>query len=110
MSPFIILLGLIPAGIIFFLGRYIGMTGYVEVLKNYDEKKTYDKKAFTLYVKNLMLFTALATACMVIVMFVLALLIKSIDFVSIAIVLYILLNLNYIIRLKLSHRKFEIKE
>ncbi|MCH4887760.1 hypothetical protein EZV73_09255 [Acidaminobacter sp. JC074] len=108
MSPFIILLGLIPSVIIFFLGRYIGMTQYVDVLKSYDEKKTYDKAAFALYVKKLMYFTAIATGVMCIVMLILALLIKTVDFVSIALVLYIILNLNYVIRLRMSGRKFEV--
>jgi len=109
MSPFIILLGLIPSVIIFFLGRYIGMTQYVDVLKSYDEKKTYDKVAFTLYVKKLMYFTSIATAAMCVVMLILALMIKTVDFISIALILYIVLNLNYVIRLRLSGRKFEVK-
>lgn len=110
MSPFIILLGLIPSVIIFFLGRYIGMTQYVEVLKNYDDKKKYDKAAYAAYVKNLMYFTSISTACMCLITFTLSMIMTTVDIMSIALILYILLNLNYIIRLKMSDKKFQLKE
>lgn len=110
MSPFIILLGLIPSGIIFFLGRYIGMTQYVDVLKNYDEKKQYDKPRYAAYVKKLMYFTSISTASMCVVTFVLSLIFKHVDVMSIALILYIVLTLNYVIRLRMSDKKFQIKE
>lgn len=108
MSPFYILLGFIPSAILFFLGRYIGNTGYVDVLKNYDEKKSYDKDAYAAYIKKLMVGSGLAIAVTCTIAFVVAWLVDF-DVFSVALILFIIINLQYVIRLKLSHRKFEIK-
>lgn len=110
MSPFLLLLFVIPGVIIFFLGRYIGNTGYVEVLKQYNEKKQYDKEGLTTYVYKLMTLTGGLTVITSIVAVILALLIKSVDFITIHILIYVIITLQYIIRLRFSCRKFEIKE
>jgi len=110
MSPFLILMFLAPSAIIFFLGRYIGKTQYVEVIKNYDEKKNYDKEALSKHVEQLMFLTSVVSATACIMSFILAWLIKSIDFVMIYLVIYAIVTIQYMIRLRFACRKFEIKE
>lgn len=110
MSPFLILMFLVPSGIIFFLGRYIGKTHYVEVIKNYDEKKKYDKEALSKHVEQLMFLTSVVSATACVMSFILAWFIKSIDFVMIYLVIYAIVTIQYMIRLRFACRKFEIKE
>jgi len=110
MSPFLILIFLVPSIIIFFLGRYIGKTQYVEVLKNYDDKKNYDKEALTKYVEKLMFITSVSTVVSCVVCFILAWIVTSVDFVTVFLVIYALITLQYVIRLRFSCKKYEIKE
>jgi uncharacterized membrane protein len=110
MSPFLILIFLVPSAIIFFLGRYIGNTQYVEVLKSYDDKKLYDKKGLSEYVRKLMYFTSIGTAVFCIVLLIAALVLKNSNAISIFLIVYGLLTVNYMIRLRLSCKKFETGE
>jgi putative flippase GtrA len=110
MSPFLILIFLVPSAIIFFLGRYIGNTQYVEVLKSYDDRKLYDKKGLSEYVRKLMYFTSIGTASFCIVFLLVALILKSSNAISFFLIVYALITVNYMIRLRLSCKKFEIGE
>jgi len=109
MSPFIILIFIVPGAIMFFLGLYIGKTGYVEVLKGYNEKLNYDRVGLTQYAKKLMSLTGLVTVVLCILFFILSIVIDPI-LVSVFLILYAVITMQYVIRLKFSCRKFEIKE
>lgn len=110
MSPFLILIFIVPSLIIFFLGRYIGKTQYVEVIKNYDEKKNYDKEALSKYVEQLMFLTSVISITACLISFILAWIITAIDFVMIYLIIYAVVTIQYMIRLRFACKKFEIKE
>lgn len=106
MSTFIILLFIIPGVLIFFLGKYIVKTGYVEVLKEYNDKYKYDRDGLKNYAGKLMVFTGLSTIILSVTSFVLAIIIKSVDVKSYFLIVYVLLMIRYIIKLKFSCKKF----
>lgn len=110
MSPFLVLLFIIPGSIMLFLGKYIGKTQYVEVLKQYNDKKTYDRPALAAYVKKLMMVTGAITVTFSLISIILSLFIKDVDFVYYYLVLYAIITIHYIIKLRFSCKKFEIKE
>jgi Flp pilus assembly protein TadB len=109
MKPYIALLFIIPAVIQYILGRYIRNTGYVEILKQYDDKKQYNREGLRAYVAKLMMMTGLLTIGLAIVSFVLALFFDVIIILGF-LVIYAVMNINYVIRLRFSCKKFEIKE
>lgn len=92
------------------LGRYIGKTKYVEILKHYDEKKKYDKEALALYIKRLMVFTGGATVFLSLLSFILSWVVSDIDLAYLFLILYALLTIRYIIVLRFACKKFEKKE
>lgn len=108
MSPLLLLIFIVPSTIIFVLGRYIGNTGYIEVLKSYDDKKLYDKEKLSEYVRKLMYFTSISTVISCLISVGLAYLINKDVMISVFLVVYALITIHYIIKLRLSCRKFEI--
>lgn len=110
MSPFLVLLFVIPGAIMLLLGKYIGKTAYVEILKQYDDKKTYDRPGLAAYVKRLMVVTGGLTIGFSLISLVLSFLVEGVDFVYYYLVVYALITVHYIIKLRFSCKKFEIKE
>ena len=110
MNRFLVLLFIIPGIVIFLLGKYIGKTGYVEVLKSYNNKLNYDKEGLTDYVTKLMTLTSFLTIGLSLLSLILNYLIKSIDFVFVYLIVYTVLTVHYMIKLRFSCKKFEIKE
>lgn len=110
MSPWIIFGFLIPGVIIFLLGRYIGNTGYVEILKQYDEKKQYNKEGLTNHVRKLMTWTGGITILISLGFGLMRVFTGDELFGSIFLIVYVILTLQYVVRLRLSCKKYEIKE
>lgn len=110
MSSLIVFAFMIPGIILFFLGRYIGHTGYVEILKQYNEKKVYDKEALTHYVKQLMMITGILTFVSSLGSGIVSIITKN-EWVGIYfLAFYVIITFHYVIRLRFSCKKFEIKE
>lgn len=110
MNTFLILLFIVPGVMIFLLGKYIRKTGYVEVLKSYDEKNTYDREGLTKYSSNLMMYTGAFTVAMSLLSFLIAVIFDFENIKSYFLILYVLLMINYILRLKFSCNKFLMKK
>jgi len=108
MSPLLLLIFIVPSLIIFILGRYIGNTGYVEVLKSYDDKKIYDKEKLSEYVRKLMYFTSISTVVSCLISVGLAYLVDKDIMITVFLVIYALITVHYIIKLRMSCGKFEI--
>lgn len=108
MSPFLVLIFIVPGLIILFLGRYIGKTGYIEVLKSYNEKKKYNREGLTIYIKKLMMSTGLVTIVSSIITFIAALISKNEMIIGVFLLVYSGITIQYIIRLRRSCKKFEV--
>lgn len=108
MSPFLILIFMIPGLIIFFLGRYIGKTGYIEILKSYNEKKNYDKDGLKNYVKRLMMGTGVTTVITALIAFVIAIVSTDEMVIGVYLLMYSAITIHYIIKLRRSCKKFEV--
>jgi phosphotransferase system glucose/maltose/N-acetylglucosamine-specific IIC component len=89
------------------LGRYIGKTNYVEILKHYDDKKEYNKEALASYIKRLMVFTGSATVLLSLLSFSLSWIVSDVDVAYLFLILYALLTIRYIIVLRFACKKFE---
>ena len=110
MRTFIILLFIIPGALIFLLGRYIKRTGYVEVLKSYNEKFEYNRDGLKDYAGKLMMFTGISTVVISVVGFILALVFTNIDIRSYFLIVYVLITIRYVIKLRFSCNKFLISK
>jgi len=110
MSPFLVLLFIIPGSIMLLLGMYIGKTQYVEVLKQYDQKKSYKRPELAVYIKRLMMGTGGLTVILSLISLLLSFIVDGIDFVYIYLVVYAVITAHYIIKLRFACKKFEIKE
>lgn len=109
MSPFLLLIFIVPGAIIFFLGKYIGKTGYIEILKSYNDKATYNKDGLANYVKRLMMITGVLTILLSIIGFVIAMLTDNELIIGVVLLIYSVVTINYMIRLRTSCKKFEVK-
>lgn len=106
MKTFIILLFIIPGALIYLLGKYIKKTGYVEVLKSYNENLNYDKDGLTNYSSKLMIYTGLVTILLSILSFVFTLVLKNDNIKSYFLIVYVVVTIHYVIKLRLSCKKF----
>ncbi len=106
MNSFLILLFMVPGIIIFLLGRYLKRTGYVEVLKSYDNTYNYDEEGLTKYASTLMIYTGIITVAISILGFTFAMLFKELDINSFFLAAYVLVTAHYVIKLKFSCKKF----
>ncbi len=109
MSPYIILVFLIPSIIFLIVGWYIGKTGYVEVLKHYDEKKEYDKKGFSKFIRNVMMSIGCSTMVLIALALILNHVMKVTYFSQYFLVVYVIMIIIYLILLRISPKKYEIK-
>lgn len=109
MDKIIILLFAIPGVLIFYLGKYIKKSKYIEILKSYDGRKTYDRDGLSKYACKLMQSTGIITASVSLLFFILSFIFVSTNIRSIFLVVYIFVMSQYIIRLRFSCKKYEIK-
>lgn len=110
MSTWIIFAFAVPGVIVSLLGRYINRTGYVEVLKQYDDKKNYNREGLKNFVYKLMFYTGVLTILGSLIFGILQIITKN-DSVGLYFLgFYILITLHYVLQLRFCCKRYEIKE
>lgn len=109
MSTWIIFAFGIPGVIVLLLGRYINKTGYVEVLKQYDDKKTYNKDGLKNFLYKLMSATGLLTLVGSLIFGILQIITKNDTIGLYFLGYYIIVTLHYVLQLRFCCKRYEIK-